>query len=386
MAAGGYGGGGGGAGDDAILPAGTLDRNRRNNYQAVLKTGSPLRAAGSALPLFALLSFLTTPYGLWCLALAFSVCSGFVTTDWVRDHPLRAFVQGTIVTAALSIASFIPFARLWERYYARDPGLRCQPNKTHPTEGSIATATATATAAGGDGGIGVVIWLRLLLSRSEVRLALSNLVLAAAFTAAVAVTHVTHPGYDLIYTDMGEEGRRRAGVNEDGGGGGGLLSLLSSSSSMAGDYAYLLASAVAYFVLIDAWAYVGHRLLHVPWLYKRVHKWHHAYKQPTAFSGLALHPVDMTLIQGGVYAGFYLLPMHPAAIAVNLLYVHYFNVVDHSGVYSESWLPWQPSSLYHDDHHRLFHVNYGQTLTLFDRLGGTFYTERKRYGEKRFSD
>jgi sterol desaturase/sphingolipid hydroxylase (fatty acid hydroxylase superfamily) len=82
--------------------------------------------------------------------------------------------------------------------------------------------------------------------------------------------------------------------------------------------------------------------------------------------------------------------------------IHYFNVVDHSGVYCESWLPWAPSSLYHDDHHRFFHVNYGQVaaprwqpltavpqaLTLFDRLGGTFYQPLKRdvYSASTFSD
>lgn len=231
--------------------------------------------------------------------------------------------------AAASIGTFLPFARVYDRWYARQPGLRCQPTKTHNTQG---------------------------LNRSEVRLAVANLGLAALLTATVTVTHVTHQR-DLIYTDAGRYG-----------------------------YVYLVLSTVGYFLFIDAWAYVGHRFLHIPVVYRAVHKWHHAYRQPTAFSGLALHPVDMLVIQGGVYLGFYLMPMHLSCIAVNLLYVHYFNVVDHSGVYSESWLPWQPSSLYHDDHHRLFHVNYGQTLTLFDRLGGTFYTPRKKYGEQEFSD
>lgn len=74
-----------------------------------------------------------------------------------------------------------------------------------------------------------------------------------------------------------------------------------------------------------------------------------------------------------------------AAVAANLLYVHYHNAVDHSGVYYESHLPWQPTSLYHDDHHKFFHVNYGQTFTLWDRLGGTFYEPKRSYGESKFS-
>ena len=57
----------------------------------------------------------------------------------------------------------------------------------------------------------------------------------------------------------------------------------------------------------------------------------------------------------------------------------------HTGVYLESWFPWQPSSLYHDDHHNFFHVNYGQSLTIWDKLGGTFYNQKNKYGENSFS-
>ena len=111
-----------------------------------------------------------------------------------------------------------------------------------------------------------------------------------------------------------------------------------------------------------------HRLLHFPFLYKTVHKLHHRWKQTTAFTSLALHPFEFLLLQSGVYLGLFLIPLHPACITANLLYVHYHNVVDHSGVYAESDLWWQPSSLYHDDHHRLFHVNFGQSLTVWDEV------------------
>ena len=44
------------------------------------------------------------------------------------------------------------------------------------------------------------------------------------------------------------------------------------------------------------------------------------------------------------------------------------------------WLPWMPSTFYHDDHHRYFHVNYGQHLTLWDRLYGTLRRHDRQYG------
>jgi len=279
----------------ATLPAGTIESGRAAGYRAVLKVDSPSQAGSYTLCLLAALSFFATSHGTALLLLALNCSTGFVTEAYVRRHPVLAGLQGAGLTALWSVASFIPFARIYDRWYAQHPRLRCQPDKVHSVQG---------------------------YNRSEVRLALFNLIMAAVLSAVVVVTHVLY-SWDKIYTDVAEHG-----------------------------YPYLLASTVAYFLLIDGWAYAGHRFLHIPVVYRAVHKWHHAYRQPTAFSGLALHPVDMLVIQGGVYAGFYLFPMHVACIAMNLLYVHYFNVVDHSGVYSESWLPWQPSSLYHDDHHK----------------------------------
>jgi len=193
------------------------------------------------------------------------------------------------------------------------------------------------------------------INRLEVRLAALCLCIAAVLTNLVVFGRVLF-GWGLIYSDVAEYG-----------------------------WLYLFFSAVLYFVWIDLWAYIGHRALHLPFLYKSVHKLHHTWKQTTAFVGLALHPVDMLIIQGGVYVGFYIMPLHPSAIVVNLLYAHYYNVIDHSGVYHESSLPWQPSSLYHDDHHQHFHVNYGQFLTIWDRLCGTFWKGDAKYTESSFT-
>ena len=48
----------------------------------------------------------------------------------------------------------------------------------------------------------------------------------------------------------------------------------SDVGEVGGDYCwvYLVASTVAYFTWIDLWAYLGHRALHLPFLYKTVHK------------------------------------------------------------------------------------------------------------------
>ena len=147
-------------------------------------------------------------------------------------------------------------------------------------------------------------------------LAVGNLLLAACLSSLLAIAHIFAPGHDKIYFD---------------------------TPSTAYECMYVLLSTVLYWLWIDAWAYIMHRLLHFPFLYKNVHKLHHKWKQTTAFTSLALHPVEFLLLQSGVYLGLFIIPLHPCAVTVNLLYIHYHNVLDHSGVFVESSLPWQPS-------------------------------------------
>jgi len=189
----------------ATLPAGTIESGRAAGYRAVLKVDSPSQAGSYTLCLLAALSFFATSHGTALLLLALNCSTGFVTEAYVRRHPVLAGLQGAGLTALWSVASFIPFARIYDRWYAQHPRLRCQPDKVHSVQG---------------------------YNRSEVRLALFNLIMAAVLSAVVVVTHVLY-SWDKIYTDVAEHG-----------------------------YPYLLASTVAYFLLIDGWAYAGHRFLH----------------------------------------------------------------------------------------------------------------------------
>ena len=46
--------------------------------------------------------------------------------------------------------------------------------------------------------------------------------------------------------------------------------------------------------------------------------------------------------------------------------------------------PWQPTTTFHDDHHRYFHCNFGQHVLWFDWLFGTLRTVKRSYGEEAF--
>ena len=144
------------------------------------------------------------------------------------------------------------------------------------------------------------------------------------------------------------------------------------------------ASFVVLFLHIEFWAYVSHRFWHHAWFYRYFHKVHHRYQPPTAFAAVAIHPVEFAIYVIGGQSIFWLVPIHLMVAAVVGLYTTYHLIEDHSGVKRTPIWPWQPTSKYHDDHHRYFHCNFGQHILLFDQLFGTLYDPSREYGESIF--
>src|SRR5262249_15423128 len=77
-------------------------------------------------------------------------------------------------------------------------------------------------------------------------------------------------------------------------------------------------------------------------------------------------------------------PVNAIAVIVILISAQVEALIQHSGVRVAPWIPWMPSTYFHDDHHRFFHVNYGQHLVLWDRLYGTLRRYGRRYGVEVF--
>lgn len=100
--------------------------------------------------------------------------------------------------------------------------------------------------------------------------------------------------------------------------------------------------------LYDATVYGVHRSLHHRFLYKHIHKLHHEYKSPIAFSGLYSHPVEQ-LFQNTLplYAGLMVLGCHIATIWVYMLSSMLASTITHSGYH----LPFLGSPQLHDYHH-----------------------------------
>mmetsp|Transcript_16505 Transcript_16505/g.46550 ORF Transcript_16505/g.46550 Transcript_16505/m.46550 type:complete len:336 (+) Transcript_16505:287-1294(+) len=154
-----------------------------------------------------------------------------------------------------------------------------------------------------------------------------------------------------------------------------------------GGWPYYILSTVWFFFVIDIWAYVAHRFLHVPFVYKNIHKWHHRYRAVSPFGAYAMHPLEFLLLTVVIQlAGVLVVPVHVAALATNLIYVGHHAIIDHSGVDFDGLFLWSPSAAFHDGHHTFYHCSFGQSLVLWDWLGGTLRRTGKGYGEKNFHD
>ena len=149
---------------------------------------------------------------------------------------------------------------------------------------------------------------------------------------------------------------------------------------------YYLFTWPLFFCYVEAFAYTLHRCFHHKILYKHFHKLHHRFQPPTAFSAVAFHPFEFACYVFGGQLIFFVVPIHPTVMTVVGFYTASHLVEDHTGIKNTSPWPWQPTTSFHDDHHKHFHVNFGQHVLWFDQIFGTLRLVHRTYGEDAFMD
>ncbi len=149
-------------------------------------------------------------------------------------------------------------------------------------------------------------------------------------------------------------------------------------------WAWTLASIPLYFIVADGGAYYIHRALHIKQLYRPIHRIHHSWVATSPYVTVAVHPLELLALQFSSLLPIFLVPLHAGVIGGVLIYILVFNIIDHSGVRLASMWPWQGPSMFHDDHHSQFHVNFGQHLMFWDRFHGTLRRNKRKYGVKVF--
>lgn len=129
-------------------------------------------------------------------------------------------------------------------------------------------------------------------------------------------------------------------------------------------------------LVIDAWLYLKHRLLHSRWLFV-FHREHHAYLDPTPFASFAVGPVESVLTFSPIMLNcFPSIPQYAPMYFGLIIGFICLNLYLHCGVrieLIESILPmfFINTSAFHNVHHSHAKVNFGEALYLWDAILST---------------
>lgn len=138
---------------------------------------------------------------------------------------------------------------------------------------------------------------------------------------------------------------------------------------------YFILMAYAAMVWNGIHFYIVHRAIHFQPFYRLVHERHHRNVNVGPWSGLAMHPVEHFIFFTPCVLWWFL-PVSPEIILFTTLTVGLVPAINHTGfqqlilpggntVYLGDW--------FHQLHHQHFRVNYGNPLSPFDKVFGSWH-------------
>lgn len=145
---------------------------------------------------------------------------------------------------------------------------------------------------------------------------------------------------------------------------------------------YLPLSFILIALLHEVYFYFTHRLLHIPYIYKKAHQVHHFSVNPSAWASLSFHPFEALLEALVLPLILLIIPTHPLVILNYLLFMTISAIINHLGV--EVFVgklkvlrKYFISGTHHHQHHSKFNYNFGLYFTFMDSLMGTDYKGKK---------
>ncbi|KAE8373976.1 hypothetical protein BDV26DRAFT_284683 [Aspergillus bertholletiae] len=135
---------------------------------------------------------------------------------------------------------------------------------------------------------------------------------------------------------------------------------------------YEFGQFVFFVIFSDTCMYWCHRVLHTQYLFNLMHKKHHQYIIPTPFSAYAFNPLEAYIMSLPIYAYSFLWPMSREAQLIVFVTTNIWTVLLHDN-----------RDQFHTVHHKNVKLNFGQFLTLWDQLGGTYADPEKYLAGKR---
>ncbi|KAJ7283935.1 fatty acid hydroxylase [Mycena rebaudengoi] len=139
-------------------------------------------------------------------------------------------------------------------------------------------------------------------------------------------------------------------------------------------YTYLVLSVPLYLLFTDYCIYWIHRWLHIPVIYRALHKPHHKWIIPTPFASHAFHPIDGYAQSIPYHLFGFIFPVHRMLSLVLFVLVNFWSIFIHDS----DMITGHPlekiinGPAHHTLHHLYFNVNYGQYFTWADRVGKSY--------------
>jgi Delta7-sterol 5-desaturase len=147
-------------------------------------------------------------------------------------------------------------------------------------------------------------------------------------------------------------------------------------------WAWFFMSIGVMIVLHDAYFYWTHRLMHHPRLFRRIHRTHHLSTNPSPWAAYSFSAGEAVVQAGIGPLVVFLIPTHPAAFSIFMIWQITFNVMGHCGYeiwprwFLHSWLGCLLNSpTHHAMHHETFRANFGLYFNIWDRLMGTNHAD-----------
>lgn len=140
---------------------------------------------------------------------------------------------------------------------------------------------------------------------------------------------------------------------------------------------WIVGAELLFFVYLDDFLYYWfHRGMHAPWLFKRIHGWHHRIITPWAITGHYMHPLEYSLTAAVALIGPVLVGAHVVTVWLWLAFRQWEAAEGHCG-YDFPWtpthfLPGNDGAVHHDVHHGRVRGNYAGFLPIWDGVFGTY--------------
>ncbi|MEP7251884.1 MAG: sterol desaturase family protein [Ginsengibacter sp.] len=141
---------------------------------------------------------------------------------------------------------------------------------------------------------------------------------------------------------------------------------------------YLPVSLAVFMVLHETYYYWLHRWMHIPGIFKVVHKVHHNSNITSPFTAFSFHPLEGLLQAVFLPIMLMILPMHYYVIIIQLTIMTISSVINHldieiypAGFHKNAIAKWLIGASHHSLHHKQFKYNYGLYFTFWDKIKNT---------------